>query len=142
MQHSDIILFDFPIPCVDSDLVFKNLGIVRVGPCYPKFFHICGPADHRWHHTAVFTTEENPCTDGAAQVRPMLFKGQLDRLAFPLQSPREVTHCPQDGVTGFPRALLLVREPPCFWMEGTRLCHFQKENKAPSIQSLAFCLET
>lgn len=32
MQHSDIILLDFPIPCVDSDLVFKNLGIAKSGP--------------------------------------------------------------------------------------------------------------
>lgn len=32
MQHNDIIFLDFPIPCVDSDLVFKNLGIAKSGP--------------------------------------------------------------------------------------------------------------
>ena len=99
-----------------------------MGPRYPRVFPICGPADHRWHRTAVFLTKENPCTDGAAQFRPVLFKGQLYRLAFPLKSPREVTPFPQDEVTGFPRALLLVREPPWFRREGTHLCHFQNEN--------------
>lgn len=32
MQHSDIILFGFSLPCVDADLVFKNLGIAESGP--------------------------------------------------------------------------------------------------------------
>ena len=58
MQHSDVTLFGFPIPCVDAELVFKNLGITESGPSLseglpclrssrPQMASYCGVFDQR-----------------------------------------------------------------------------------------------